>query len=263
MPRQPRKFSNSRVYHIMYKGLDGKDIFYDESDNKVFLNIILELKKDIQFKLYAYCLMSNHVHLVIKIEDILLSKAMKSLGLRYALYFNKKYIRSGPLFQNRFNSKCVENQNYFLKVCKYVHQNPEKAGICITQNYKWSSYHEYLGNEKLIDKKVLLHYFNNNLDEFMKFNTNKDLEDDYQYIEYEFKTKLEDSELVKLILKKLKIQNINDIAKMKKSDRKEKIKILKDLKYTSIRQIARITGIERKVIERIFSKEGKNENDKK
>ena len=140
MPRQPREYSKSKIYHIMYKGIDGQDIFYDENDKLDFLEKLLENKKEFKFKIFSYCLMNNHVHLVIGIEAENLSNAMKSLSLKYVLYFNKKYERSGPLFQNRFNSKCIENQKYFLDVCRYVHQNPEKAGICKTSQYKWSSY---------------------------------------------------------------------------------------------------------------------------
>ena len=73
--------------------------------------------------------MDNHIHMVIRIEKEFLSKAMQTLMIRYVHYFNKKYKRTGTLLQNRFKSKNVENQRYFLEVCKYVHRNPENAGI--------------------------------------------------------------------------------------------------------------------------------------
>ena len=90
--------------------------------------------------------MDNHIHLVIRIEDEFLSKAMQSLSIRYSQYFNYKYERTGPFFQNRFKSKNVENLKYFLEVCRYIHRNPEKAKMSKTEDYDWSSYKEYIGN---------------------------------------------------------------------------------------------------------------------
>ena len=73
--------------------------------------------------------MSNHVHMVIEVPNENLSKAIQSLTIRYVSYFNKKYDRKGPFVQNRFKSKNIENQRYFLEVCRYVHRNPEKQEL--------------------------------------------------------------------------------------------------------------------------------------
>lgn len=102
MPRTSRRLSNSKVYHIILKGIDGQTIFYDNQDRKFFLKQISITKKEFNYIIYAYCLMVNHVHLVIKSEDALLASLMKSLQVRYVNYFNKKYKRTGPLMQNRF-----------------------------------------------------------------------------------------------------------------------------------------------------------------
>ena len=174
MPRLSRKFSYSKVYHIIVKGIDSQNLFYDNQDRKVFLKYLLENKKQYGYQIYAYCLMVNHVHLIIRVNDEFLSKAIQCLLVKYVSYFNKKYDRSGTLFQDRFKSKLVENQRYFLEVCKYVHRNPEKARICKTEKYKWSSYLEYIKKEKIIDKNVLLHYFNDNINEFINFTTRND-----------------------------------------------------------------------------------------
>ena len=116
---------------------------------------------------------------------------MQSLEVRYSSYFNKKFNRTGHLFQNRFFSKKVENLNYFLTVCKYIHRNPEKANMEKTENYKWSSYQEYVGKEKIIDKSVLLYYFGDNMEEFEKFTLiNDDKEQIYYYSDFELITKL-------------------------------------------------------------------------
>ena len=243
MPRQPRKFSISEVYHIIYNGIDGQDIFYDDSDKRVFLKKLLENKNEFMYKIFSYCLMSNHVHLVIEINDENLSKAMKSLSLKYVLYFNKKYERSGPLFQNRFNSKCVENQRYFLDVCKYVHQNPEKARICKTKDYKWSSYHEYIGKEKIINKDAFLQYYNGNIDDFINYTNYVKSENELDFIEYEFRTKMTDNELAEFIVNKLNLRHINEFSNLSGQEFNKGIEILKNIEYTNFSQLARVTRI--------------------
>lgn len=120
MSRQPRKFSYSQIYHIILKGIDGHDIFYDNNDKNFFLKQILTTKQTFNYIVYSYCLMSNHVHLVIKCKNELLSKAIQSLSIRYVSYFNKKYERTGHLFQGRFKSKSVENQKYFKEDFKKI-----------------------------------------------------------------------------------------------------------------------------------------------
>ena len=193
MPRQTRKYSYSETYHIIIKGIDDQDIFYDDKDRQFFLKRILKTKKLFDYDIYAYCLMSNHVHMVIKIQNDFLSKAIQSLTLSYAQYFNKKYKRKGPLVQNRFKSKNVENQKYFLEVCRYVHRNPEKAYIAKTEDYEWSSYKEYIGKERLINKKILLHYYNDDLNEFIKYTKNiSDIEELNTFAEYEIIERLTD-----------------------------------------------------------------------
>ena len=255
MTRQRREISNSKVYHVIVKGIDDQDIFYDDQDRRYFLKQILNLKKEINYDVYSYCLMTNHIHMVIKSEAEVLSKIMQSLMIRYVYYFNSKYERSGPLVQNRFKSKCVENQKYFLEVCRYIHRNPEKAGMAKTQNYKWSSYQEYLGKEKIINKKVLLHYFNNDINEFVKYTTNltlEDIENLYDYAEYEIRNRLLDEEVSQIIMKEFKICDIKDVAIFFKNKSKEELekdlKVIKNIKGTNKSQVARILRINRKFV---------------
>ena len=261
MTRQRRKISNSKVYHVIVKGIDDQDIFYDDQDRRYFLKQILNLKKEINYDVYSYCLMTNHIHMVIKSEAKVLSKIMQSLMIRYVYYFNSRYERSGPLVQNRFKSKCVENQKYFLEVCRYIHRNPEKAGMAKTQNYKWSSYQEYLGEEKIINKKVLLHYFNNDISEFVKYTTNlklDDVENLYDYAEYEIRNRLLDEEVSQIIMKEFKICDIKDVAIFfKNKNRKElekALQVIKNIKGTNKSQVARILRINRKFVSDVWDR---------
>ena len=257
MSRYPRNFAYSQIYHVILKGIDGHDIFYDNNDKKFFLKQLLTTKKNFNSTVYSYCLMSNHVHLVIKCKNELLSKAIQSLQIRYVSYFNKKYERTGHLFQGRFKSKAVENQKYFLELCRYVHRNPEKAGIALTQKYEWSSYKEYIGEAKIINKNILLHYFNNNLSDFIHYTIGMvDVDDIEDFVEYEIVNKLSDAQLASIIIKKFKLSSIgqiNSFFKNRKLDSiKDDLKKITSINGTNITQIARVIRLNRKSIKRLL-----------
>lgn len=258
MPRISRKYSPINVYHITIRGIDKQDIFYDEKDRYKFIDIIKEIKEKYNYQIYSYCLMDNHVHLVIYDKEKNISKIMQSIQISYAFYFNIKYERTGHLFQNRFFSKEVENREYLKMVCRYIHQNPEKAGIAKTEDYKWSSYKEYIGKTKIIDNRMLLSIFSENIEEaikgFIKFhNINSDSnkeEEIKNMIEYEMCEKMSDEEMRRHICELLEIENVHDIVKYNAKIRNEKLKKLKCFTNISISQVSRILGINRKMIER-------------
>ena len=253
MPRKSREISSTGIYHIIMRGNDRNDIFYDNQDRYVFLNILKETKERFKFEIYSYCLMNNHIHIVFRIKDEFLSKAMQSLEIRYSAYFNKKINRNGHLFQNRFFSKKIENLSYFLTVCKYVHRNPEKAKIDSTENYKWSSFREYIGKEKIINKAVLLHYYEDDIEMFKKYTLdNDDKEQLYNLAEFELKRKLTEEEVAKIIVDKFNLKNVGDIGLMDENQGKEIILSLKELKGTSLAQIARVTRCTEYFIKKIW-----------
>ena len=257
MPRTSRFYSKSKVYHIIFKGIDDQTIFYDDQDRKFFLKQIPITQNNFNYIVYAYCLMVNHIHLVIKCQDVFLASAMKSLLVRYVHYFNQKYKRKGPLMQNRYKSKNVENEKYFLDLCKYVHRNPEKAGIALTQDYEWSSYKEYVGKAKIINKNALLYYLNNDVKQFIKYTLNKNNSEELNsYMEYEMIEKLIDEHLIQYITKKFDIDKVENIPNYFKSKTEEELKhILKEIaniKGTNITQVARITRLGRRRIEKVW-----------
>lgn len=257
MSRNLRLFSTSKIYHIIFKGIDNQNIFYDDHDRNFFLEQISITKKKFNYLVYAYCLMENHVHMVMRCEDAFLSKSIQSLMIRYVQYFNKKYMRIGPLVQNRFRSKNIETQAYFLSVCRYVHRNPENAGIAKTQNYEWSSYKEYLLGSKIVDKHVLLSYFNNDLNEFIKFTTKSlDITDLEDFAEYELIGRLSDEQLSNIIMKKFDIKDISQIAFFFKNKSSEELQRdlakIKNISGTNIAQVARIIRVGRRDITKIW-----------
>ncbi len=259
MPRIARDYSELKVYHTIIRGIDKQDIFLSEKDKVKFIEIIKNTKEKYNYEVYVYCLMDNHVHLVIydKNEDI--SKIMQSIEISYAGYFNRKYQRTGNLFQNRFFSKRVEDREYLKNLCRYIHQNPLKVGIAKTEKYKWSSYNKYLKFNKFVDTRLILSIFSENIEEakeeFVKFH-NVNIEENKQkeindMIEYEMYEKMTDEEVGKYICEILQINSVHEITKFNKDIRNEKLFKIKNLKNISIRQLARVIGISRKIIERL------------
>ena len=104
LSRKSREFSSTDIYHVILRGNDKSDIFYDDQDRYVFLNKIEETKDKFNYEIYVYCLMSNHIHMIIRVKEEFLSKVLQSIQIRYISYFNKKFNRSGHLFQNRLSS---------------------------------------------------------------------------------------------------------------------------------------------------------------
>ena len=254
MSKIHRIFSISNIYHIIIKGTDDNDIFYSNDDRQAFLERLKICTQKYKFQILAYCLMSNHVHLVIKVDKKFLSKSIQSLTIRYASYFNKKYDHKGPFVQNRFKSKNIENLDYFLKVCRYVHRNPEKAGIAKTFNYKWSSYNEYINEEKIINKHILMHYYNNNINDFIEYtNTYENIDEIENIADFELDSRIKDEDLVEIILRKFLLNSANEISSFfKDKNNRVELRKLKNINGLSISQISRVTRVNRASIKKIL-----------
>ena len=122
MPRSARKKSASGIYHVMLRGINQQLLFEDDEDFAKFLSLLKEYKDKCGYKLYAYCLMRNHVHLIIKEEAETLAKIIGYIGMKYAYWYNTKYGREGNLIQDRFKSETIIENAYFLTAVRYVHQ---------------------------------------------------------------------------------------------------------------------------------------------
>ena len=258
MPRHPRKMSKSNIYHVMMRGNGRRNIFEDDEDKLKFIDTIYEKNKKENYSLYAYCIMDNHVHLVIENKKEILSKIMKSINTTYANYYNRKYRRIGHVFQDRFKSEEIEDERYLLAAVRYVHNNPIKANMVKSMNeYKWSSYREYIqGNKKCIDIDYMLNIFSEDkklaLQKFIKFSEQIATE---KFIDLEeiYYTKMCDSEAYKYINNYLCTFGfgIMNLTSQKKNEVREQIiRELKMNRELSIRQIAKVLGINKGMVER-------------
>lgn len=145
-------------YHVIQRGVAKQILFEDERDYRRYHERLRECVAVFSCEIVAYCLMSNHVHLLIRSSDAAeLSRMMQKLGTGYAKYFNTKYDRSGHVFQGRFHSIPIQSEQQLLACVRYIHNNPVKAKYCKThKDYEWSSYREYVGKSEVVKVKWLL-----------------------------------------------------------------------------------------------------------
>ena len=137
------------LYHLMSRGNEGRDIFIDQKDRVSFLDTIGEMSERYDFDIFAYVLMDNHYHLLVKSRQANLKKAMQWFGTTYTQRFNRRHYRSGHLFQGRYKSIIVQNDAYLLQLSYYIHRNPVRAGIVKRlADYRWSSYRVYAYGRK-------------------------------------------------------------------------------------------------------------------
>ncbi len=155
MPAGPRFLLEHACYHIITRGNQKQQIFLEKSDFEEFIRRLKRYKKKYTFFLYGYCLMSNHLHLIGEPkESHNLAKFMQGLLRSYTAYFNKKYKKTGHLWENRFKSKVIIKDGYLLDCIHYIEFNPVRANLVKAANeYLWSSHKERIfGDGKLLDK---------------------------------------------------------------------------------------------------------------
>lgn len=244
MPRQARKMSESGYFHIIIRGNGQQQIFEESDDYRYFLKTLEQDSKDTGITVCAYCLMGNHVHLLIRDKENALSLFMKKVEVRYAGFFNWKYGRTGHLFQGRYKSEPIEDDAYLLWAFRYILRNPAAAGICSPEAYPWSSYKFYNGgsfvNTLLIGELL---GSRENYEDYILGGT-----DDSQ--EADEKVRLSDVEAKRVIREKLKIESGTVIQSF---DREKRDAAVMELLKAGLseRQVSRLTGISRFIIRQI------------
>jgi REP element-mobilizing transposase RayT len=255
MPRKARRVAQSGIYHVMMRGINHQQIFEEDEDYRVFLRILRKCKNISGFKILAYCLMGNHIHLLIKEDEEKLELIFKRIGVRFVKWYNQKYQRCGHLFQDRFKSEVVDDERYLITVAGYIHQNPVKSGLVKeVRDYQWSSWPEYegqSGHPVICDIYSVLKRLNaENVYEWVTMPVNEDF-----ILDVDSKTNsvITDDELKSYIVEMTGLLTSQDISTLPKPERN---RILKDLcNYgASVRQIARVTGVAYGVVYRINAK---------
>lgn len=180
---------NSSFFHIMVQGINKECIFYNNENKVKYLKLIQKNKESIE--IIAYCIMDNHAHFLVKVENICdMKEWMKRTNITYALYYNKVNNRVGYVFRNRYKSQIIENEKHFFTCVDYIHENPVKAFMCKKkEDYKYSSYtNMYNGNQTNVNNQI-----NRILSESMLYinGTKDEKEDRFKFIEDEKEDKEE------------------------------------------------------------------------
>ena len=249
MPRQARIKSKTGIYHVIVRGISQQNIFHDDEDYRRYLDLLDRVKKNCGFKLYGYCLMENHVHLLIQEFQDELSLVMKRVGIGYAWWYNWKYNRTGHVFQDRFKSECVEDDTYLLTVTRYIQQNPVKAGMVTRPDlHRWNSCRIYYGESEypkgLTDCTFVLGLFSNqsekaklNFKNFMEVKNSDTCLEDYVQL------RLSDKDFLKEIELLLEGRGVSILRQIGNQERDVILGKMKAINGATIRQISRVTGL--------------------
>ena len=244
MPRQPRQQSGSGVHHLITRVIGKQILFEDRGDYRHYLSILRRFCGETGVILIAYCLMENHVHLLARDPGGQVPLLMKKLGVSYSGYYNRKYGRSGHLFQDRYLNEPVEDDAYLLAVFRYILQNPEKAGICPAPRYEWSSYGQYDDPASFVDTALIRELLGDR-DRYAAF-----LSEESETVCLEAAGSGRNDERAKEILRT--VLGAESGAVLQSLDRAARNAGLRKLKQAglSVRQIERLTGISRNIVQR-------------
>ena len=244
MPRSARKHSESGHYHVILRGVNRLDIFHDDEDRARFLDTLLRFAREDGIGIVAYCLMDNHVHLLLNAGDNL-SVLIKQIASSYVYYFNRKYDRVGHLFQERYKSEAVDTDEYLLTAARYILQNPQKAGICRARDYPWSSWRDTASGTGPCITQTLCDVIGNRqaLLEFLEAPVRDD------GFEAENRRSVKDGDAHKLLCRIGHVDHPAQIAEFPLKQRNDCIARAKAAGL-SVRQIARLTGLDRNITQR-------------
>ena len=267
MSRQARKQSGTGIYHVMLRGINRQDIFEEDEDYRMFVEILSGLNRRPSDELttpkcvchiFAYCLMPNHVHLLVRERDWHLGVIIKSIASSYVFYFNKKYGRIGHLFQDRFKSEPCDDMPYFFTLFRYIHQNPLKAGLVKNvRDYRYSSWsNDYLGCSPIrvcYIRPVLRRVELRRLQELV----DTPLPDVLACLDIENeKMVIADQEVRRMLLQSSGAISITAFKALDKKIKKEIVTEVMSCLKVGPRQMSRVSGLSYSVIQRIGGRDG-------
>ncbi len=223
----------------------GKQILFEEREDYVyFLKALKKYSAQSEIAVFAYCLMENHVHILVSDSKMQLPHLMKQLEVCYASYFNRKYDRSGHLFQGRYLSEPVDNRLYLLTVFRYILLNPQKACICPAFEYEWSSIRQYAEESAFVNTEMLEKI----IGDYEQYAAFLDKANDDVCMEY-CPMKKDDEWAKSRIRRLIGEQSATVLQKYRKTERNAVLRELKTEGLT-VKQLERLTGINRGVIQR-------------
>lgn len=153
VPRRARVHCPEGVYHVVARGVRKQRIFFQPQEYRAYLRLLREASRRYGLRVLAYVLMPNHVHLLVRVSDVPLSRAMQFLQGRFARWYNRQYGYAGHLFQSRYGAHLCQDERYLWALVRYIHENPVRAGLTPEAwGYRWSSFREYAaGRWEVVD----------------------------------------------------------------------------------------------------------------
>lgn len=261
MARKARESSGTGVYHVMLRGINRQDIFEDDEDYRMFINILSKLStrqsdngKSVvcTCEVFAYCLMPNHIHLLLMEKEWHLGDIIKLIASCYVFHYNKKYGRIGHLFQDRFRSEPCNDSDYFFTLIRYIHQNPVKAGLVKNaEEYDYSSWrNDYMGRGCLRVCHILPVLKRISIID-LKGLVDMPMPEQYECIDIEERIVVGDEEVRRLLLELSGTLSITAFQSLDKCVQKDYIAETMRRLHAGPRQMSRVTGMSYSVIQRL------------
>ena len=251
MPHYKRRASETDLYHVFARGTGFRMIFEDDEDRLEFLRRLKKSLESTSGSLYAWCIMGNHFHLIVKMSLDDLSAFMKRLNGGYARFFNERHGRVGHLFEGRYGSEPIKTESQLLSAVRYVHQNPIKPGLSKTCIYPWSSYREYTEIPHITTTELILDMCGGPIP-FAEFHA---VENDDRFLDTpdesnaERQLRLTRNEALALAKSLLGESKFEELPALPRPDRDESLRMLHQAGL-SIRQIELVTGVGKGIVQR-------------
>ena len=253
MPRTARIKTETHIYHIMMRGINRQCIFKDSTEKNKFLKLLRQTKSELDVEVFAYCIMDNHVHLLLRENQDPIETFCRKINTSYAIYYNAKHERCGHLFQDRYKSEAVKDEKQLLLTVRYIHMNPVKARICSNpEDYEASSYSEYTfgGTDALCDREYILSLFGG-IESFMMFHGS---DSDFICMDVDnVDSRMSDANAFAIVRELYPGTGIIGFKALDKAERAEVIASLIK-KHLSIRQISLSTGLSIDTIRKLSAK---------
>lgn len=249
MPKFIRKnLQGNEFVHVTTHGIDDKNIYKNINEKKEIKKLILKNQEEFNINIIAYCIMNNHLHLLIKFKETEnLSKYMHKVNMSYAIYYNKQHGRVGYVYKDRFHTQIIKDKTHLINAIIYIHNNPVKAKICkCARKYEFSSYNDILNKEWEGTIKIF-----GSKNQYIKAHVKNENNILYS-IDFEKVTLEEAKEIFNKYLKNNKLDK--ETLKTKKDKLYKICRELKEVYKITYRDLETITGVGRETIRRLLKK---------
>ncbi|MBQ7015998.1 MAG: transposase [Firmicutes bacterium] len=253
MPRSARQRDEKGIHHVVVQGKRLENIFEKETEKELYLETLLQYKAKTGVKLYAFCILDNHAHLVLQeTKDESVSAFMRRVGVRFSYWYRQRYdLPAGEkLFRGRYLSEPLQTEEALLEVVRHIHKEPVRQGLVLKmEDYYWSSYRLYLNPGSFIDRRLVLDslHFGGGYKAYME----KEEKNAAVLEEVPLKYGRTDEEVEGLIQKRLMENGFSEWKQISLDEKREILKKLRVEDEVSIQQLSRVTGVNRGYIQRL------------